>query len=123
MKKDLKTGMLIGLAVVMIAAVWFSSRTLKSTSPSQENNTQSQKNTVRYEKQLPNSPAEQTRDKNQPGNEEIIIHTVEKEQTLSGISELYYGSSKYVSLIIENNKIENPDEIKPGMKLEIPPRP
>ena len=109
--------------MVLIAAVWFSSKPRQFPPASKEDNTQPQKTQIRYKAPLPNSPAEKTKGENQPESEKMIIHTVEKNQTLSGISKLYYGTSEYVPLIIENNEIENPDEIKPGMKLKIPPRP
>ena len=50
------------------------------------------------------------------------FHVVEKNQTLSAISRIYYGSPNQWQKIVNANPdlIPNPNKIKPGMKLIIP---
>lgn len=50
------------------------------------------------------------------------FHIVEKNQTLSAISRIYYGSPNQWQKIVNANPdlIPNPNKIKPGMKLIIP---
>lgn len=115
--------MLIGLAVALIAAVWFSSKSLQSDSSSEPDRIPLQEDDIRYRESLPNSPNAEPSSRRQTVPDEVIIHTVQKNETLSEISQKYYGSIRYVSLIIENNEIQNPDEIKPGMRLKIPAEP
>lgn len=120
--------MLIGLAAVLIGAVWFSSKSLQFPQPSDTEGDSDKisllEEDIRYRESLPNSPSPNQANVNQASaSDDVIIHTVQKNETLSGISKRYYGSIQYVSLIIENNKIENPQQIRPGMRLKIPPKP
>jgi nucleoid-associated protein YgaU len=117
MPKDVKTGMLIGLVIAAGLALWFSSISEQNISDQPDKGSIEQN--IRYERELP--------DTNQPQNLQkesktgrLVIHTVQENQTLSGISKKYYGSSKYVGQILKENKLENPDKIKPGMRLKIP---
>ncbi len=50
------------------------------------------------------------------------FHIVEKNQTLSAISRIYYGSPNQWQKIVDANPalVTNPNKIKPGMKLVIP---
>lgn len=50
------------------------------------------------------------------------FHVVQKDQTLSSISRIYYGSPNQWQKIVNANPdlIPNPNKIKPGMKLIIP---
>ncbi len=48
------------------------------------------------------------------------IHVVADGQTLRTIALAVYGSKGYASYIITHNRIENPDAIEPGMKLNLP---
>ncbi|MEF2155179.1 LysM peptidoglycan-binding domain-containing protein [Luteimonas sp. FXH3W] len=51
-------------------------------------------------------------------------YTVEKGDTLSGISKQFYGSANHWRDIFEANtdQLENPDKIFPGQVLKIPAR-
>ena len=52
-------------------------------------------------------------------------YVVTKNDTLSGIAKRFYGSSADWSVIFEANRgtISAPEDIRPGMKLLIPPAP
>ena len=48
------------------------------------------------------------------------FHIVRRGETLSQISSQYYGSSGQIEKILQANRIEDADRIKPGTKLIIP---
>lgn len=52
------------------------------------------------------------------------IHVVEPGQTLSAISTLYYGRADGWQKILEANPdlLQNPSQIRPGMRLKVPPK-
>ena len=50
----------------------------------------------------------------------IRTYTVQKGDTLSDIADRQYGDSSRWRSLSEHNKLENPDHIEPGQKLEIP---
>lgn len=52
--------------------------------------------------------------------EDYITVVVKKGDTLTGIAHKYLKDPKKWQEILEHNKIENPDMIRPGMKLKIP---
>lgn len=58
------------------------------------------------------------------GGEGEQSYTVEKGDTLSGISKQFYGSANHWKEIFEANRdqLDNPDLIKPGQVLKIPAR-
>lgn len=47
-------------------------------------------------------------------------HTVARGETLYSIARKYYGSDKYVNVIIRHNRIKNPNDIEKGTTLQIP---
>ena len=47
-------------------------------------------------------------------------HTVARGETLYSIARKYYGSDKYVNVIIRHNRIKNPNNIETGTTLQIP---
>lgn len=47
-------------------------------------------------------------------------HTVARGETLYSIARKYYGSDKYVNVIIRHNRIKNPNNIEKGTTLQIP---
>ena len=47
-------------------------------------------------------------------------HTVARGETLYSIARKYYGSDKYVNVIIRHNRIKNPNNIEKGTILQIP---
>lgn len=54
----------------------------------------------------------------------VETHRVQSGDTLTALSERYYGSTKYMQFLIKSNpNIANPDRLKVGMIVRIPPRP
>lgn len=55
---------------------------------------------------------------------EVTVHQVVSGDTLSGIAKKYYGSGNLYMRIFEANRdiLDNPDLIKVGQKLKIPPK-
>lgn len=51
---------------------------------------------------------------------DIPIHVVESGDSLYSISIKYYNTSKYQDLIVEHNRLDNPEALRVGQKLEIP---
>ena len=47
-------------------------------------------------------------------------HTVARGETLYSIARKYYGSDKYVNVIIRHNRIKNPNNIEKGTTIQIP---
>jgi nucleoid-associated protein YgaU len=56
-------------------------------------------------------------------SETVQTHTIEKGDTLYKISLQYYESSEYQDYIAEVNGIRNPDDLKIGIEIKIPPKP
>ena len=50
-------------------------------------------------------------------------HVIKAGDTLSAIAKKYYGSEKYVSLLLESNKNVDPRRLRVGTKILIPPAP
>ena len=69
--------------------------------------------------EIPETPANNEVEVIQPPK---IFHVVQKDETLSSISRLYYGSPNQWQKIVDANPdvITNPNKIKPGMRLVIP---
>jgi len=131
MQKDLKIGMIIGLAVVTGAAVWLStrgslsvkSRMLQLNSPAAQENA------------IPSEPPRNTTDYNEPkpsalptnGTAEKTIsqqfHIVREGETLSDISRQYYGSANKWQKILDANRgiLKDANTLRPGIKIIIPP--
>ena len=70
----------------------------------------------------PNSPQDSTVHEQTEKIETQRFHVVRRGDTLSEISQTYYGSSAKWRKIFDANKetIKNPDRLSPGMKLIIP---
>ena len=139
MRKDLKTGMLLGvvLAVVAVVVISIYSSTVESRLQHKETGSAGESNnepkteahaetpplpvTSESDSQYP-LPTEQA-DKimeNTSGN--ILIHTVAPGETLSAISTLYYGTTDQQQKILDANTdiITNANRLRPGMRLVIP---
>ena len=140
MRKDLKTGLVIGLALALCALVVISvlpSGTVKSRlryKVSQEQDSASageQKNS----EPKPHKPQAQPAKVLSPANEEEItdeepkpvpqeilrFHEVTSGQTLSSISMIYYGNTDGVKKISDANpQISDINKLRPGMRLIIP---
>ena len=132
MRRDVKTGMIGGTVVCLIAIVWFcvkqqiiASPTIKFesqqlTSPANKKNTELEdsKPIVIAPAYKPVQPQVQ-----KPDNAEPVIHTVTQGQTLSDISKIYYNTPSGWKKIYEANKEHlprGPDTIRAGMRLVIP---
>lgn len=139
MRKDMKTGMLLGVVLAVIAIVIISiySATVESrlqhkkTGSADESNNKSKTDTgtqtppltvtspIDPQNPSPTEQADKTME-NTSGN--IIIHTVAPGETLSAISNLYYGTIDQQQKILDANAdtITNANRLRPGMQLRIP---
>lgn len=132
MPKDFKIGMLMGLAVVIFAGLWLSTRpslSARATIPGTENSDAEQEEffeQLSFEPNIPESKAveaEIASDKNTAKDvEEPRYHTVQNGDTLSGISYRYYGSEHKWQKILDANRdvIQNVNNLRLGVRLIIP---
>ncbi len=142
MRKDVKTGMLAGTILCLIAIVWFCAKQqiisqplMKFESPNlveSENNEIVETVLGTPPQGVPygtygenDEPVQQQSQKNKKPDitETFVIHIVTGGQTLSDISKIYYDSPHRWKKIYEANKEQfpkGPDAIMPGMKLTIP---
>ncbi len=124
MRKDLKTGMLLGVVLAVVAVVIISiySATVESRLQ-QETGTQIPPLPVtsQSDSQYP-LPTEQADKIMQNTSGNILIHTVAPGETLSAISTLYYGTIDQQQKILDANtdSITNANRLRPGMRLIIP---
>jgi nucleoid-associated protein YgaU len=135
MRRDIKTGMLAGTVLCLVAVVWFCIKQQVITTPltkfeSQKLITPANKEPAGLEnsspiviapvdKQIQKSDSAAT-DKN---TDTSIIHTVTQGQTLIDISKIYYNTFSGWKKIYEANKERlprGPDTIRAGMRLVIP---
>lgn len=143
MQKDLKIGLALGLVLAASALLWLAtrpslspiarmSRTPEST-PAQEsfepvteaNVTDNQPQAISKQPESPGYP-EGVPDTAKYEQAEKIqtqkFHIVLKGQTLSQISQKYYGSAGNWKKILDSNRkiIKDPNKVIPGTKLIIP---
>ncbi|MEN6385439.1 MAG: LysM peptidoglycan-binding domain-containing protein [Phycisphaerales bacterium] len=124
MRKDVKTGIVIGTVLCLAAAVWFCVH--------QEIMQQPQTREILSEKKdlFVNEEPKVQIDLTEKGSQKIAesapsvrMHIVSSGQTLSDISKIYYGSTTGWSKIYQANRDQlskGPNAIKAGMKLVIP---
>jgi nucleoid-associated protein YgaU len=67
--------------------------------------------------------ADTDQDADAPPAEDVEIHVVAAGETLTTISEEYYGDTGYADYIAEYNGIEDPSLVSAGTELQIPPEP
>ena len=125
MPKDLKTGLVVGLVVVVAAAIWLSTRenlSIKSRMLRAEFEAE-----PRYITDLPVSDSagynERAVDKDEETRPAVPrIHVVLKGETLSEISYRYYGTLSEWQKILSANRtvIKDVKNLRPGMRLIIP---
>jgi hypothetical protein len=142
MRKDIKTGMLAGTVLCLVAVVWFCAKQQIITQPLIKFESQSIIESAKKEftesenDNLTAVSAKPIERFNAPTYEPIqpqfqkpdnagtsIIHTVMQGQTLSDISKIYYNTPYGWKKIYEANKEQfpkDPDTIRLGMKLVIP---
>ena len=141
MRKDLKTGMLLGVVLAAVAVVVISiySSTVESrlqykeTGSAGESNKKNELKTEAHA-ETPALPVTSESDPQYPLSTEqadkimentsgnILIHTVAPGETLSAISTLYYGTIDQQQKILDANAdiITNVNRLRPGMRLIIP---
>ena len=136
MEKDLKIGVVAGLILLAVVAIWLSTRPCLSTKARMLHNYNSTPEEIIIERpdpvaDSPNlAPAgindKQTRVTDPENHQRPQIaempkfHTVREGETLSDISHMYYGTASKWQKIARRNAIKNADRLKPGTKLVIP---
>ncbi len=139
MQRDLKIGLVLGLVLAALAAVWLSTRqslSIKARMPhSSEEITIDEQ--PRFITDLPNTASIETTAavKSEQSNvpdftvqeqpekiKALKFHIVRKGETLSNISYKYYGSAgKWQKIYNANRKaIKDPHKLRPGTRLIIP---
>ena len=132
MQKDLKTGMVLGLVLAAVAAVWLSTQPSLSTKARMlrsnnavslhSHNADSQQKTAPLIRD-PNEPRVTPQDTLRWNHEPRItgFHIVREGETLSDISRKYYGSANKWQKILEANTrtIKDANRIRPGTQLII----
>ena len=136
MQKDLKIGLALGLVLVASALLWLTTRpslspiarmsqvsdaipAQQSFEPTNETDTAETKPTsISPEPELPYTAQYEQAEKIKPQK----FHIVLKGQTLTQISQKYYGSAGNWKKILDANrdKIKDPNKLIPGTKLIIP---
>lgn len=148
MKKEFKIGMFVGLAVIIVAVIYFSTRKSSSVESvavapvAEPNILASDVNAppqfdANSAMPLPGKPSadanvtaapptthssdSSTFEQSSPITTQRF-HVVRKGDTLSSISQKYYGSTKKVDKIFEANRsiLKSKNSLKIGMKLAIP---
>lgn len=126
MRRDVKTGLLIGTGLCLAGAVWFCIQQQVMQQPRVEEIVSQNKHLFQNNEEpkavinLTEDSAQQLPPENAPS---VRMHEVAQGQTLSEISKIYYGTTKDWRKIYEANKTQlakGPGSIKVGMKLVIP---
>jgi hypothetical protein len=151
MRKDVKIGMVIGSLIVISAIGWLSTHSsltdLELSPGPQIQQKESQdvagksppdsttdmpdipvatikpRETLTFNKEITEyTETPLTRHKESEQAKHNRIHTVATGETLSGISQIYYGTaSGWQKIYVTNRKVlSSPDRIRPGMRLIIP---
>lgn len=138
MRKDLKTGMLLGVVLTVVAVVIISiySATIESRLQQDTGSVGESNNEPKTEAhaEIPPPPVTSESDSQYPlpteqadkimenTSDNILIHTVAPGETLSAISTLYYGTTDQQQKILDANTdiITNANRLRSGMRLVIP---
>lgn len=134
MRKDYKVGLALGVIFTVLLVVILGIRPRKAPTPAPASQvqpaqpqpapfvpgpvTQPEPNVPRPEPKIPTIGQPQP----QPQQPPVRTHLVREGETLSDISERYYGTPHQWQKIYKANRsvIKDPDHIYPGMKLVIP---
>jgi len=136
MQKDLKIGLALGLVLVVSALLWLATRPslspiarmshIPDAAPAQDSfelanetdTTEGQPPAISPQPELPDSAQYEQAEKIKTQK----FHIVLKKQTLSAISQKYYGSAGNWKKILDANRntIKDPNKLIPGTKLIIP---
>jgi len=133
MQRDFKIGMLLGLVLAIIGILWLSTRpslTPAAGMPDSHSVAALQRPAGSPSPVIPDPNAElrakrdesrETRDKARTINTPRV-HIVREDETLSAISQQYYGSANKWRKIFEANRsrLKDPNRISLGTKLIIP---
>jgi len=133
MQRDLRIGLVVGLILAALAAVWLSTRPslsikarIRQPDSAIPRGTESQQETVeeqpRFTMGLPNTPPTEPTARQEEKIEPQKFHIVRSGETLSDISYRYYGSAARWRKILDANRkaVEDPHKLRPGTKLIIP---
>ncbi len=142
MQRDLKIGLVVGLVLAALAAIWLSTRPslsikarmqepdsaiLRETAtPPHSPDTESQQEAIdeqlRFTMGLPDTASTETTVSEEEKIKTQKFHIVRRGETLSDISYRYYGSAAKWRKILDANRkaIEDPHKLRPGTKLIIP---
>ena len=146
MQKDLKIGMALGLVLVVVAALWLSTRPSLSTkarmlgsreatslhshnveqtrSAPNPPNTSATETTTEIKAEQSNVPDLIVHEQQATSNkqQDMKFHIVRKGETLYDISHKYYGSANKWQKICDANRktIKDVNRLAPGAKLIIP---
>ena len=133
MRKDVRTGLFIGMGIAFVGWILLAlfSDTLQErrhkqlisepeTTKPAEVFTPSENQTI----QNPPQPVQHTAESVQSASAQPkeLIHIVETGQTLISISTFYYGNPDQWKKILEANSdiLKDPTQLRPGMRLKIP---
>ena len=136
MQKDLKIGLALGLVLVVSVLLWLATRPslsplarmsrIPDAAPSQQSFEPANETNIAEDQPPAMSPEPELQDTAQYEQAEKIktqkFHIVLKGQTLTQISQKYYGSAGNWKKILDANqdKIKDPNKLIPGTKLIIP---
>ncbi|OQA01419.1 MAG: LysM domain/BON superfamily protein [Planctomycetes bacterium ADurb.Bin401] len=123
MRKDVKTGLLIGTVLCLAATVWFCIHQQVLDQPRIED-VLSQKQHLFLHQETENkiilTDGPDVPEENEPS---VRMHTVLQGETLSDISKMYYGTVTGWGKIYEANQKQlskGPNALRAGMQLAIP---
>ena len=129
MQRDLKIGLVLGLVLAALAAVWLSTRpslSIKARTLHSRNAGSPEEITIdeqpRFITDLPDAASTETNASEEEKIGTQKFHIVRKGETLSNISYKYYGSAgKWQKIYNANRKvIKDPRKLRPGTRLIIP---
>jgi len=129
MQKDLKIGMLLGLVLVMVVMVWLSTGPNLSrkaggpdTRPARSNNFSTNGLTALSTEDNQSGPPDSTIYEQSEKIKTQKFHIISEGETLSNISQKYYGSANKWQMILDANRnvIKDVNKLRPGTKIIIP---
>jgi nucleoid-associated protein YgaU len=125
MQKDFKTGMILGLMLVITVVTGLSTRPNLSIKARTMSHNSAVHRKIGIPLQETTIGENQTKQANNEQHKEIKterFHIVSSGETLSDISYKYYGSADKWQKILGANRlpVENPSKLRPGTKLIIP---
>jgi nucleoid-associated protein YgaU len=125
MQKDFKTGMILGVILVIAVVAGLSTRpslSIKARAMRQNSAVHRKIGIPLQETTIAENQTMQTNNEQSKQIKAERFHIVSSGETLSDISNKYYGSAGKWQKILDANRllIENPNKLKPGTKLIIP---